>query len=71
MTPIHFGLSRNFIGRNEMSCAAAIIEIVQIAKQSLICFPNMSAGADAASDGLRGPRQFSRKVLELQRTRYF
>ena len=50
-----------------MSCAAAaaIIEIVQIAEQSLICFPNMCAGADAASvaDGLRGPRKFSRKVF--------
>ena len=61
MTPIHFGLSRNFIGRrereregergrNEMSRAtAAAIEIAQIVKHSLICFSNMSLAAAAAA----------------------
>ena len=42
------------------SAAAAIIEIVQIAKQSLICSPNMSA--DAASDA-RGRTSWAAAVF--------
>ena len=49
MTPIHFGLSWNFIGRRRNE-----IEIAQIAKHSLICFPNMSVAFSAVDFTDRG-----------------